>query len=268
MDNWLVYPILLGVFAICLLLIRGVLMGLLQRLLGDSTSGGKKPRIRAPNKSADEREKMQRVRFLQHMRKENPSMYQEIMLKRIGAAPDKKDDFEELERMVARLKRMGLIKNPNEMAGDDTGSLLRDAIAGLGMFMQMQGRGPVIMPPPQVEYMPPPPHTEQPAIAAPSQVQQEERPMGLMERTIKAQLETKTPEEAAKWFLAQTHPTARDIVRAFCDSEDAGIPQLLDDLARQAPDFAGLIAWLKSREEWLLETVKHLRRLSPAAMGL
>ena len=247
-------------------------MNWLRALVSGEEDGTKKKRYRKPNKSATEKVENEKSAYIQWAKRHNRPLYERMMQELCGLQ-EKPDNLAITLKTVRDLQGSGFFpKDPRDLDDDDAESkrILVQGIGGLLQgFVQAQNqpRAPMLSQP-QAEYTPPPTNTEQPAIAPPSRVQQEERPMGLIERTIKAQLETKTPEEAAKWFLAQTHPTAKDIVRAFCDSSDAGIPQLLDDLAQQAPDFAGLIAWLKSRDEWLLETVRHLRRLSPAAMGL
>ena len=253
-------------------------MGFWQRLFG---SEGPKPvpRKRGPSRSAEERRKAQELSFLKSLERDDPLAYRALMMKRLGIGQDKKDEFEQLEATVKKLKAIGVIKSANDLAGGGASSLIQDAIAGLGMFMQMQGatRQPavearVVDPPAAtqlpllnaVEYQPPA------AAQVPPARQRQARPtrarqapaapeMTLVARIITRQLDGKSPDEAAAWLLAQTNPMAEDLVEQLAQTADEDLAALLEALASTSADAAGLVAWLLARPDWLLETVHAIR---------
>ncbi len=226
-------------------------MGLFGKLFGAAPAPSGKRRYRGPGKTPAEREKLEGLRFLRELKENDPAQYNSLMLKRLGLGEKQKDEFEALETMVSRLKRMGLIKSPNELGGD--GSIIRDAIAGMGMLLQMNG-GLGQRPAAQAQQI-----AEPEPQAQPQPQQQQEGQVSLASMFVIGQLQSKSPEQAAAWLRAQPYPQAQQLVQMLRTTPDDQIPVLLGQITSYVPDLAGVVDWLRQRPEWLMDTVRVLR---------
>ncbi len=241
-------------------------MGFLRWLLGPEVEQEKpKRQVRGKARPANERLAREEAAYLAHLRKTNPAKWAQIMEARMGLGIEKEDEFAQLEAMIARLKRMGLIKNPRDLSDDEDG-MVRDLIKALapalapalGGLLAAQQRS--VAPTPAVITAPaqinPPAQAVQ---AEPAASQEAPVPMSFLSRLVIAQLQNKSPREAAEWLQRRKEPEVRGVVDSLCQTPDERLPELLDAVAKQAPDYAGLIDWLRKRPEWLLAAIHELR---------
>ncbi|MDA8186855.1 MAG: hypothetical protein M0T85_01770 [Dehalococcoidales bacterium] len=242
-------------------------MGIFDRLLGRPE---KKKRYRGPSRPAAEREKAEELRYMRELRGRDRMAYDEMMRKRLGIANAGRDQIDELAETVTKLKKLGIIKGAGDIG--EGSSLVRDIMGGLGLLMQMGGGGFPIQittnsQPAAVQEAPQPqPQAVEPARIAPPPAQDtnEEEKMSLMSTFAIGQLNGKTPEQAAQWLLSQPYPQARQLVQQILATPDEQIIPLLNAVASQYPDFAGLVNWLRSQPQWLMGVVRAVRQLSGA----
>ena len=86
--------------------------------------------------------------------------------------------------------------------------------------------------------------------------------LALAAKYAKAELEKRNPDDAAAWLLSIDMPDVQALVRGLVQTPDDRLLVFLSSVAQQVPDFVSLLDWLKSRPEWLIQTVRALRRLS------
>jgi len=82
-----------------------------------------------------------------------------------------------------------------------------------------------------------------------------------------SQLDGKQPAAAAEWLVGMqsSYPQMGQVISAFQAAPDDRILVLLDDLSTRNPDFRGMVAWLRQRPEWTIQTIQALRRLATEA---
>jgi hypothetical protein len=251
-------------------------MSWLRGLVSGEEGGTKKKRHRNPNKTAAEKMENEKAAYIKWIKKHNRPLYDKVMQELCGLREEKaKDNLAVTLDTVKQLRGSGFFpKDPRDL-DDDNADFKKEVVQIGALLLQgmMQSRPPIVVPQ-QAEALPPAQQQTMQAISerVGSQPMKEDHKMGLIEGMIKKQLEDKAPDEAAQWLLAQTHPAAKQIVQTFCEAPDDNLPQLLSEFSEQAPDFAGLIAWLRTRQPWLVQTVRALRKLGgypqPSAMGL
>ncbi|MDA8189775.1 MAG: hypothetical protein M0T85_16670 [Dehalococcoidales bacterium] len=240
-------------------------MGFIDRLFGRPKE---KKRHRGPSKPAAEREKAEELRFMRELKERDRMAYDDLMRKKLGIANAGRDQIDELAETVTKLKKLGIIKGAGDIG--ESSSLVKDVIGGLGLLMQMGSGGlpfqinmgapapaPVGIASPVVE----------PARIAPPEPQQihEEVTMSLMSTFAIGQLKCKTPEQAAEWLLSQPYPQAQQLVQQILATPDEQIIPLLNTVASQYPDFAGLVNWLRSQPQWLMQVVRTVRQVRGAS---
>ncbi len=241
-------------------------MGWFDFLRGDKRAGGTSKRVRGPQKTADERMKMEQVRFMKWLKTNDPNAYYGMMLKKMGAVPEQRDQFEELEKMVTRLKKMGVIRGANDL--DSPSSWIKDAVQGLALVFPMMAQMQRQQPAPVQALAPQP----APQLQAPQQVQQvapEPEPeeqevaeeMSDTSKAIIAELEQKSPNQAAAWMVNQSDANVRALVQKLCSTPDEKIPAFLAALEGLAPDYAGAISWLRKRPDYLMQTIRLVRQM-------
>lgn len=207
------------------------------------------------------------------MQRRNPELADLAILRKHGidlGEDQDEDPIRNLVRTLRELRQAGLIEDPRK-AGEEEWwkEALRAAGQGLGLAVLSAQRGvmPGIVPPPSpgptpyVEPSPSLPSVAHPPVQPPSTP---EVPMSLVSQWVISQLQPLNPEQAAQWLLSQPAPQARQLVELLVRTPDEQLPALLGELATQVPDLAGAIAWLRSRPQWLVDTVHAVRRLSGA----
>lgn len=253
--------------------------------------GPKKKATRGKSRPPDERLKALRVRYLQKLERENPALYHELMQQDLGiAAKTQQDKLDEFVETLKKLKDAGVLPRDMKQIGEGSNvkELAEIAMTVFGaMAAQRAAAGPgypTAYPPASAEPEPASPTAGQPSTppfpptakqAPPSAGQaakiDSEVPMSLISAAVISQLDGRSPEQAATWLLSQNHPQAKALVEALCRTPDDRLPELLNTISQQAPDFAGLIAWLRGRQSWLVDTVRAVRRQAGgegAVMGL
>lgn len=99
-----------------------------------------------------------------------------------------------------------------------------------------------------------------PQIAAPTETPQPQgESVDFRSQFIIAQLGNKTPEQAARWLVAQQNQDAQAIVVALIQTPDDQIPALIGQIRSALP---GLAAWLDQRLPLLIEVAHVLRAMN------
>lgn len=235
-------------------------MGFWDAIFGKSAP---RKRTRGPGRSVAERQKLEELRYLRELKRTNPALYNELMLKRLGLSADQKDELAQLQATIDRLKKMGLIKSANDL--DDGKTWLKDALAGLGILLQGMQAGQSLPPPirtgethdgagrgnPGGE-----PHSTPPP-------QGEEAPMDMLTLYLNSQLGGKTPQEAARWLMAQQRAEAKALVAEIIRRPEGEAYGLLLQIATAQPELRGVGNWLRSQgEAWVTEVARELHRLN------
>ena len=265
-------------------------MGWLSSLLGPSKEqpAARKPateRRRGKARPATERLAEQEARFLQKLERTDPQLWARIMSQRLNLgmqAEVKADKLEDFVKTLKLLREAGVLpKNPKELGegkSDTVKDLAEAAMVALAMWQGQQAqRGGPVLPIIQQQAQP---ITPQPALAAPQaqpattaatiptedatpQIAMQGGPMlALAAKYAKAELEKRNPDDAAAWLLSIDMPDVQALVRGLVQTPDDRLLVFLSSVAQQVPDFVSLLDWLKSRPEWLIQTVRALRRLS------
>lgn len=211
---------------------------------------------------AEARDKNLSVRFLKSLQTENPALYQDIMLRRLGLAADAKDPLQVTLKTLRGLQDAGLIDDPKNVSGHQWVKELAPLLPGLlGAFGQMvpQPQGGQ----PQVTVSQPTPQP-QPAVAAPNGTAQIAAPQPAAPSAISQQLikilDPMTPTEGATWLLSQKVAFAEWFTEQLCIVPDDQLSLLFADTAARLPDVAGLMNWLTQRPEWVIELAHEVRK--------
>lgn len=167
----------------------------------------------------------------------------------------------EVDEIVATLRKLDRLKKAGILGADVGGDALDrliaklpDIVAGLGPVLSATQRpAQAALPPPALPSIPPP----QPVQAETSWV------VGY----LKSQLTNRDPEQAAAWIHEQSHPFAIEMVQLIRTTPNSRVFAVLDEQARQVPEFAPLVDWLKHRGEWTLQVCGYLRQPVEAASG-
>lgn len=243
-------------------------MGFLDWLVGKPAPAKRK---RGPSRSPAERAKLEEVRFLQEMKRTDPARYQQLMLQRLGLSKDEKDELGQLQGTVEKLKKMGLIKSANDIDSGGT-AWVKDAVAGLGMFLQMmqsqggapptqavQGNQVAALPVQPAPVAAPVPMPEQ---TAPTQQTAEEN-MSLITLYLQTQLGNKSPEDAARWILSQNRPEVAALIQEVLKRPETEAYGMLVQVADAKPQLRDLGTWLRSKGElWVTQVAREIHRLS------
>lgn len=243
--------------------------GLFERLFGARSRPQNPHKTRPRPQSVDDLEKLERIRYLRWLRRYDPDAYDAAMRGAVGLPRSRSGDpLQAFVSTLETLRKAGLdqiIRPPED-------NLLKEVIRAFGSgaalaLLQSQGLRPAVLPASTPNALGTPPPAVPPpdgASSAPPADPPREAPgplggLSLTSRLLIAQLEKRTPEEAADWLRSQTHPIARQVVQVLAQTPDDHLPALLGRLAQDAPDLAGAIAWLRSRPEWFLQAVHCLR---------
>ncbi len=95
----------------------------------------------------------------------------------------------------------------------------------------------------------------------PVPVPAESMPVTATSKAIIAILEPMTPQQAAQWLIDQRAKFSEFFVDALVRVPDDHLSQLPDAIAAEVPDVAGVMAWLKSKPDWLRGMAVEVRRL-------
>lgn len=288
------YAAVAGAAAIAILLARRWSMGFLSRLFGAALPAPEtKKKMRGPSRSPAERLKIQEARFLENLKTEDPAAYRAMMEKRLGINLEPKDELAQMQETVKKLRALGLMKNANEV--DSGASWIKDAVAGLPYLIPLitgqqqpsqappaahpqlpqpaqPHAEPVYQPAPVQQpahpYSPQPPYHVAPTPPAAAH-QQQEAALMMTDPTaifLRSQLDGRTPEEVARWLLAQEHELARTIVERMLAVPESQAYGVLVSGAESQPAFRGVAAWLRSRGElWVTSVARELRRIAESA---
>ena len=252
-------------------------MGILDRILGRKDAGGGAKRKRGPRRTADERLKEEKLRYLYWIKRNNPTVYSQLMTKELsGVGMEDKDDLGDFISRIKQFQSAGLLPKKPE-GGDDRKEWIEAGFVALSALMS-QNRppqpqvsvSPQYQQPPQVYQTPAQPQLSTPAQPQGQPVQQEES-MSIMSHIVISSLQSRDPDQAALWLLsmAQSFPTAKPIVDQLCATPDAELPGLLTAAASQYKDLAPAMTWLNdpSRRDWLYQTMAAVRRYNGADAG-
>jgi len=240
-------------------------------------TGKKNRKPRGKAKSADERYKIELTRYLRDIRN-NPMLREKIMQKviekefGIKSDDDSSNEITRLAKSLKNLREAGIPVDPSRAGKYDW---LENIFAPLGeglgrAFVQMQqeqqlkqlqqmGQQHTTIEQPLALQQPATPQRSQPTTQQPPQ---EEENVSDVSEFLIGQLEGKPPEEAAHWLLTFPAPQAREFAQTLASTSDERLPELLSKLASNEPRLAGFIAWLRARPEWLVATVRAVRRQS------
>lgn len=236
-------------------------MGLLDRLLGRNGGEGGAKRAHRARRSADERLKEERLRYLRWLKGVNPAAYQQVMARDLGGqGTEQKSELAEWIERFREFQQAGLLpKNPKSESGSNAKEWIEAAVVALGA-LQMQNQQPAVRQQ-QATIIPFP--NQAPALPAATQPESEAS-MSIMSHIVITGLQGKTPDEAALWLLsmAQSFPTALPIVTQLVATPDAQLPALLTAASQQYRDLAPAMAWLNApeRQAWLFQTMAAIRR--------
>jgi hypothetical protein len=202
----------------------------------------------------DERERLEELRFLRRLQRENPSEYHEVMRARLGLPA--RDPIRQLAEQLRALRAVGF----DLPVRDDTSpwlGLLRETLQalalGLGQTLGSQVRLPVAPQP-----VPLPPH---PPVSPPAHTNGAVTPDRLVHSVIE-QLQKAGPPEAARFLqqLGAAHPGLGEALRVLCQLPEEMVLPWLGQLGDLNPPLKPLVEFLKARESWTLETVRLLRK--------
>lgn len=206
--------------------------------------------------------------------------------KQIKNGETERDDLHielgDLRRIDKMIRPLGM-KIMNEKGGDALededgfSSVLKTIAQSFGagaaaMVMQRQGVMPIVPPqtytqpqlPPAPSVTVTPPAAETPTAESEQPPVPQEGNMVLIAQYVRASLENKDPEQAARWLLAQNREEARQLVRMLCVITDEQIPAALSKVEQEQPSLASLVQWFRSRSQWTLDTIRAVRVLAAA----
>lgn len=183
-------------------------------------------------------------------------------------------DLRRIDKMIRPLG-MKIMTEKGDALEDENGfsSVMKKAFQNLGAgaaIALMQRQSMVAAPTYAQPELPAPPVATVSATPEPSPVVSEpEQPMPpqegnmiLIVQYVRASLESKNPDQAARWLMSQNRPEAQQLIRMLCTITDEQIPAALAELERQQPSAASLVQWLRSRPQWTLDTVHAIRALA------
>lgn len=243
-------------------------------------------RTGVPGKSAAERKELRFERWLTKLERADPGEYNRVMQLRHGLVSAKSDDSD-LDRYLATAAKMRAAGfDGGTDGGGVMGEIAKAVSQGLALvpeFLSRRSGGvprvqvvphrPAEVPAPAGQIAaaveaPKPRPKKKPkttAVAAAAEPAADAPPMTLQSRWVVAQLEGKSPEDAAVWLLGLPAAGTKDLVAAILATPDEGIPALLDEVAAANPDAAGLVAWLHAWPN-LMPTVHAIRERAGAVV--
>lgn len=255
-------------------------MGLFGLFGKKQDSAPKQKRTAAERKAlVDARWERKKLRFLDQIERTNPAEYARIMSQACGI--NQTDQLTQFQEYVEKLRAVGLIKDATDLS--DGGSLVREAVAGLVMVLQMNAQsklaqqpspgssnGPTVIEAQPTPASIPPPKPVEPA-SAPSTASQSYWPSNTQKQDVRpasrwlvSQLEPLTSEQAADWLLKNsTIPQIEQIVEVLIRIPDSQLSSWVEQLGRDNPDLEGLTLWLAGRWPWFVDAVHALRSRVP-----
>lgn len=264
-------------------------MGWLDRLRPRSAKRG-----RGPARTAEERLRTEQARYLRRLAVTNPALYDQIMARQIGVELEpERDRLDTVVTTIKQLREAGLLPKSAREIGEQSWVKEIAELVGVALSVYAQQQARLVMPPAPPWPTPASPAQGRPAAAAGGDASaasaytgagsplggtppnppgppaaaaesSQEAQMHWVSSYIISQLENKSPAEAARWLLgaAARFPQAQGIVERLRSTGDEELLALLGELARERPEAAGLVAWLRSRPGWLVETIKAIRELA------
>lgn len=88
--------------------------------------------------------------------------------------------------------------------------------------------------------------------------------MNWMLRLAVNRLKSMSPREAAEWLTSLNQPQVQQVIDVICHTPDEQLMDMLAQIGQQHPDYAALVAELRQRPEWLVQTIRELRQISVA----
>lgn len=97
-----------------------------------------------------------------------------------------------------------------------------------------------------------------------SDISTEGDPMSLISAQFACQyalseLKGKSPDQAARWILAQNHAAVKGMIELIRATPDAQLLAMFESQAAAHPDFAPLMDWLRAQGEWTIQVARLLR---------
>lgn len=246
-------------------------MGLFGRIFrkSEQPTKGKPGRPKgSKNLTVAEKDKLEELRFLRQLKKEDPDLYRERMLERVGLSTKRRENpLQSAKQTLKELTEITDLIRRDDPTDNSMGKELLTALpAIIQMWAAMQGQN---MQQQQAQYQTPQPQPEpvaaqlqpepQPVEADAPEFQQ--APMSLPSQWLVSQLDGKSSIEAASWLHTQNNEIAVAFVQQLCSTPDEHLKDLVTAMASQNPALAGFAYWLGQHWPWFIETVHELRKL-------
>lgn len=212
--------------------------------------------------------------YLNTLRRERPEEFNKLMRRRVErqfGVEDESGELGQLAKTLGQLKELGLLNG--QLGGQGSESWIKDAVDGVRMLLRYQQPAPSEAPatngvqyaeaPATIPALPEASSTSSTSstVVAPPFVRplRADVKVSVASAYLISQIDGKTPGDAAEWLVKQERPEARELVSRLCSTPDALHMALLDQVASEAPDVAGFIAWVKARPDVLAAVVQELR---------
>lgn len=212
----------------------------------------KKPRAVVTPSVREERRKAidwkREQQFLTDLQKNDPLAYSDLMKKRLGIATPQDAPSDRLTSFLETAEALrvgGILKNPEDLSDDK--AWMKDLAKAVGPVI-----GGMFGQPPATSQHPP-------QVSQPQLEQGGNNRMSLISQFAINQLQGKSPEAAAQWLITLPYAQSQELVAILKRTPDVQIMSVLDTLAVNYPDFAGLVVWLHQRPEWMIAVVQAIR---------